>query len=132
MKPSFFKTTLVTATLTALGTSAFAGTCYNKQDDRDKWLAGWVYWIPAKGQKVDLRGKSYTQSKVIAFAKKDIPAGYKSRGGDVKQSAAGTSALEMIKAKNNVKRAQKAYAKAKLDVAWEDAIACWTRFKGKV
>lgn len=127
-----FNIAAVAATLTALGTGVVAGECYNKIDDRDKWLAGWVYWIPAKGEKVELRGKTYTQAKAISYAKKDIPAAFKKRGGDIKESAAGVSALEMIKAKNNTKRAMKAYEKQKLGISWDDAVACWVRYKGKV
>ena len=137
------KTLVMFATTTGLiltiAASAQAGTCYGENDRRDKWLAGWVYWIPEKGSKATAGEKEYSQMQAIRYAKKDIPKGFEAQNSDVNSSPAGLAALAMIAAKNDATKTVRKYNRsikrakfqngAPITVSFEDAAACWTRFK---
>jgi hypothetical protein len=120
-------------------TLSFAAECYNPNDARDKFLKNMVTWVPAKGTKGEFDGKTYSQSQGIKFAIAHISKGFSDRGGSVKQSAAGLSAISMIQAKNNVAKAEKRYLRATkkaknsngnpITVSFADASVCWTRMK---
>lgn len=116
-----------------------AATCYNPDTRRDTWLASWVAWIPARGQKANYAGQAYRPKQAIAFAKRQIASGYAKRGADWQHSPVAHAVFAVLDSGANRRRAARRYAQSlehavdgngsPLRVRFEDAAHCFERLQ---